>query len=195
MEENIKLFGKLIKHPEQIIEVLKEKSGWLLIALLLINGLLLGILYGISHFIISVLEVLFWVFAFVLGFITLILILGIFLGLNYVISKLLKEESKESNIKVKGLLFLMAFTLYNLISLPIIIVFIRAHDYYLAVYYYDLSHLVLLFWIASLCVLGTQNDNEITNYVKIFTSLFTAYGCTTIFYLEVGKLLVMFVAR
>jgi len=197
MNENLDLFKKVITHPSQTVDKIQEKSWKLFVILLIGNCLLMGITYGICHFIVDIFVGVFWLL--VVGFGLLLLIyLGSFLGIYFGVAKILKEKEIGKSLKLLGFYMICAFTLYHFVAIILIIVFITSHNSYLAVSFYDLSHLVLLFWIVALSVQGIQllkKESEIRTLIKVFSSIFGAYTITTIVYLVLGALLATLVVR
>ncbi|MHA1651552.1 MAG: hypothetical protein ACTSYB_15280 [Candidatus Helarchaeota archaeon] len=126
--------------------------------------------------------------------------IGTFLGIYYGVAKLFKEKEVSTSLKLIGYYFLLALTVYHLIGFLVIGVLISLHEYYIAIWFYDISKMLLLVWIAALCVQGIQRlqkeqGQEIRTLIKVFSSLFGSYALTTVTYLIVSSMLVNLVIR
>ncbi len=195
----LEFMKNLIKHPGQTVDVLKEKSRLLFLVLIAINAPICGILYVAGHFSINLSVMIFWIFSIIVGFIALLLPIGVYSLTYFSIAKLvLKENEVGRSIKVTTLYYLLAFTVVNLLLIPIAIVLVISYNYYLLVYIYDISHLILLFWIVALSAQGVQvlrKDSEFRTLMKVTISIFTAYIIGTLFYLWAAQVLISFIIR
>jgi hypothetical protein len=197
MKDTLNLFKDVVRHPSQTVEVLKEKSLRLGLLLLLINIILSGGLFGYSKFVMDPSEALFWLLTVVVGML-FALFLGAYIGVYYSISKFVLKEDKDIGLKVLSYYFLIAFTLYHIIATVFILIFIPLQEYYIAISFYDVSHVVLLFWIAALCVQGIQalrQEQEFRTMLKVFVSLFVGYCIQMIVFLIVSTQIIGLIYR
>jgi hypothetical protein len=195
----LEFMKNLIRHPGQTVDVLKEKSRLLFLVLIAINAPIFGFLYVAGHFSINLSVMIFWIFNIILGFIALLLPIGIYSLTYFSIAKLvLKENEVGKSIKVTTFYYFLAFTVVNLLLIPITIVLLLSYNYYLLIYIYDISHLILLFWIVALSVQGVQllrKDSEFRTLMKVSISIFTAYIIGTLFYLRAAAILISYIIR
>jgi hypothetical protein len=167
----------LFLHPARTVDVLKEKSRLLLIVLLVINAPVFGILYFSTHFIANLAVPIFWIFGSLIG-VVLFFAVGSYLCNYYLITKLLKEKEIGSSVKVMGYYYILTYSLYHLIMIPIFVALLISFDYYLVVIIYNISHLILLLWIIALstqAVYYLQKDSELRSALKVFTAFFISY--------------------
>jgi len=195
----LEFMKNLIRHPGQTVDVLKEKSRLLFLVLIAINAPIFGLVWVAGHFIINLAAPIIWIFSIIFGLIALLLPIGIFSLTYFSIAKLvLKENEVGRSLKVTTFYYLLAFTVVNMLLIPIEIVSLVSHNYYLIVYIYDISHLILLFWIVALSVQGVQllrKDSEFRTLMKVSISIFTAYIIGTLFYLRAAEIIVNYVIR
>ncbi len=197
MNENLELIKNVIRHPGRTVEALKDKSLGLGIVLLVINIVVSGALFGFSKFAIPVDSLISWGLAMIIGVLFLIF-LGVFQGLYYSISRFVLKEKENIGLKLISYYFLFAFLLYHLVATVVILLTVPIQEYAIASIFYELSHIILLFWIAALCVQGIQQLREETEFrtmVKVFTALFGAYCIQMLVYLEVSKLVINAIYR
>jgi hypothetical protein len=193
----LEFIKNLILHPAQTVDILKEKSAWLLIILAIINAPVFGLLFLSSHFIANLGVGIFWIFGVGLG-LGLLITLGSYLGIYFLIATLFKEKSLGSSLKVIVYYFIIAFTLYHLITVPIFVALLISFNYYLVVIFYNISHVILLFWILALSTQGIyklQQDSESRALMKVFTSLFGSWIIISIVALIVAAELISQIIR
>ncbi|MHA1264685.1 MAG: hypothetical protein ACTSRS_05540 [Candidatus Helarchaeota archaeon] len=197
MRETIELFKNVIRHPGRTVEPLQEKPLTLGFILLIINIVMTGALFGYSKFWMDPGTVLFWILAPAFGIIFAIFF-GIFEGLYYSISKFLLKEDQKRDLRLIGGYFLIAFTLYHILSTIVNVILISLHEYYIAVWFWDVSHAAILFWIAALCVQALQKIREETEFrtmLKVFFSLFGAYCLQQIIFLILSQQVINLIYR
>jgi len=142
----LEFMKNFIRHPGLTVDVLKEKSRLLFLVLIAINAPIFGLLYVAGHFNINLSITIFWIFSIILGFIAFLLPIGIFSLTYFSIAKLvLKENEVGRSIKVTAFYYILAYTVVNLLLIPITIVLLISYNYYLLVYIYDISHLICYF--------------------------------------------------
>ncbi|MDD1776740.1 MAG: hypothetical protein LUQ65_01120 [Candidatus Helarchaeota archaeon] len=193
----LEFIKNLILHPAQTVDVLKEKSPWLLLILTIINAPVFGLLFLTTHFIVNLGIGIFWFFGVGIG-IGLLITLGSYLGIYVLIAVLFKEKNLGSSLKVIGYYFIIAFTLYHLITVPIFVALLVSFDYYLVVIFYNISHVILLFWILALSAQGIyklQQDSESRALMKVFISLFSSWIIISIVTLIVAAELISLIIR
>ncbi len=198
MKETVILFKNVINHPGQTVDTLREKSLRFFFILLGVNVVIAGALYGYGHFWMDPTRPLFWAFACAIGLL-LAFFEGCYLGIYYIISKLvLKEGEAGTCVRIMGYYSLMAFTLYHLVASVVIIMLVPKHYYFIEVYFWDVSHIFLLFWIAALCVQGIQqlrSEREFRTMLKVFISLFIAYCIETALFLFLSRQIISLIYR
>jgi hypothetical protein len=186
-----------IFHPARTVEILKEKSRLLPILLLIINAPVFGLLYFSSHFIANLAIGIFWIFGSLIGIVLFIGVIS-YLVIYYLIAKLFKEENVGSSVKIIGYYYILAYSLYHLIMIPIYVALLISFNYYFVVLLYNYSHLILLFWIIALSTQGIyqlQKDSEFRSMLKIFSSFFISYIIVTIFELIAAAELISQIIR
>ncbi len=197
MKETYELFKNIIRNPGRTVEPLQKRSMRLFFILFIINTILAGALFGYSKFVMDPLSLSFWVVAVVIGLL-LMIFMGIFLGIYYAVSKfLLREETPLNNVKTLGYYVLLVYTLYHLVATVLIVILIPLHQYYIAVSFWDISHVIILFWIAALCVQAIQKirNDEFRTLLKVFSSLFCAYLIQTVLFIIISKQVINLIYR
>ncbi len=198
MSTTLDFIKNLIRHPGKTVAVLEGKPRLLLIALFLINAPIIGLLYMICHFSVNLVVPIFWIFGVILGFIVLALPILVFLAAYYAGAKLLKEKDTGSSLKLVAFYYILALSIYHLIIVPILIVLLASSNYYLVVYIYDISHVILAFWIIALCAQGVyllRKDSELRTLMKVLTSYFTSFAIGTLFYLYGSSIIINLIIR
>jgi len=193
----LEFIKNFILHPAQTVDILKEKSSWLLIILTLINAPVFGLLFLACHFIADLRFAIFWVLGVGIG-IGLFITLGSYLGIYFLIATLFKEKNLGSSVKVIGYYFVIVFTLYHLITVPIFVALLISFNYYLVVIFYNISHVILLFWILALSTQGIyklQQDSESRALMKVFISLFSSWIIISVVALIVAADLISSIIR
>jgi len=195
---NLELIKNVIRHPGRTVEVLKDKSMSLSIALLVLNIVVSGVLFLYSKFWIAPDTLLFWGVAPVLGLFFAIF-WGLFQGFYYSISRFILKEKENIGLRPISAYFLIAFSLYHLVAAAVIVMTVPIQEYAVASTFWELSQIFLLFWIAALCVQAIQQlrkeETEFRTMLKVFTSLFGAYCIQMLLYLELAKVMVNLVFR
>ena len=197
MKENLELIKNVIRHPGRTVEVLKDKPMGLGIVLLIINIVVSGALFGYSKFWMPPGSLLFWVFAPLVGLLFAIF-LGVFQGLYYSISKFVLKEKENIGLKILTGYFLIVFSLYHIVAAAVITIAIPLHEYWVAIIFWDVSHVILLFWIAALCVQAIQKIREETEFrtmLKVFISLFGAYCIQMIVFIVLSTNIISLIYR
>lgn len=191
MKDTIRLFKNVIMHPGQTVTELDKKSWKLYVLLLLVNGALAGGLFFYSKFFVDPLSWLVLLGGPAVG-VLLMTYLAVFQLLYYLISKfLLKEEQQK--IKLIGYYFLIAFTFYHLLAFVVIGILMPLNQYGMVMGFYNIGHLVLIFWIAALCaqaIQQLQGGPELKTIVKVFPALFGSYALQMLSMFVIGKILI-----
>ncbi|MHA1358400.1 MAG: hypothetical protein ACTSRC_09820 [Candidatus Helarchaeota archaeon] len=191
MKDTIILFKNVIRHPRQTVVELNAKSWKLYIFLFLINGVFTGWLFFYSKFFIDPFSWLSLLGGLAVGT-QLWSYLGLFQLLYYLISKFLFKQ-EEQKIKVIGYYFLIAFTLYHLLALVVIGILMPLHQYGIVMGFYNIAHIVLIFWIGALCAQAVQQlcaGTELKTMLKIFPALFGSYALQTALMYLLGNLII-----
>lgn len=198
MRDTLELFTKIITDPGEFAEKSKDKSLYILLLLIPFNGFILGSLYIMSHFYVTTfLHPIFWIIAPLVG--TLLSSqLGVFLGVYLLLATICKDDKKSKSLRVLAFNFSIAYTLYLGLAAAVIFPFLFSHNWASAIYFYDISHVILNIWIAALCAQAIQKireETEIRTLFKVFTSYFSAYGVGALLYLIFSAMLVVSIIR
>lgn len=198
MKETLNLFKDVIRHPGRTVNTLQEKSLRLFLILLVINIIPAGALFGYCKFIMDPSILLFWVFAVLVGLL-LCFFGGSIMGIYYSISKfLLKEEKAGTDTKVIGYYFFIVFTLYHIVATVVILILVPLHQYAIANFFYDVAHVILIFWIAALSVQAVQKLREETEFrtlLKVFFAVFGGYVVQSVLFLIISVQVINMIFR
>ena len=198
MEETKKLFKDVIRYPGRTVAPLQEKSWRLFIILMLINIVPAGALFGIVRFIMDPSTWLFWVFALAVGLLPIIFLFSI-LEIYYCISRfILKEQDTTRDTKVMGYYFLIAYTLYHIVAAVVILILVPLHQYGIANWFWDVTHVLMVFWVAALCIQAIQqlrSETEFRTMMKVFISVFGGYIIQTVIFLILSKWVINLIFR